>query len=233
MTNELELPKTWRQRNAEALTIIVSILLALAADAAWQYRGDRATEREILEGLRLEFAEAEAEIRGDLAAREAILQWTRRLQAVREGRSPEPPLDSLPAIVSETFNYRFYTPAHPVLQDVLMSGRLELIRSYEIRGHLMRYTQERDRIGVIDERERRLVADRIEPFLETRVDLAYLTPGNADSARTAGEARKLFAAIREPAFGSLLYFRTDRTEAAHEFGERLLVVIQDVRRSLE
>lgn len=113
-----------------------------------------------------------------------------------------------------------------------MSGRLDLIRSDEIRGHLMRYAQERDRIGVLDEREREFVADRIEPFLETRVDLAYLAPGSADSAGTAEEARKFFAAIREPAFGSLLYYRIARSEGAHRFGEVLLGVIHDVRRSL-
>lgn len=75
MTNDLQGHGAWRRRGAESLTIIVSILLALAAEAAWQCRGDRATEREILAGLRIEFATAEAEIRGDLTSREAILRW--------------------------------------------------------------------------------------------------------------------------------------------------------------
>jgi len=119
------------------------------------------------------------------------------------------------------------------LEDVLMSGRLDLIRSDEIRGHLMRYVQERDRIGVLDERERELAADRIEPFLEARVDLARLALPSRDSAATAAEARKFFAAIREDAFGSLLYFRIERTQSAHDFGETLLGVIQDVERSLD
>ncbi|HSM08466.1 MAG TPA: hypothetical protein VLA33_05555 [Gemmatimonadota bacterium] len=223
----------WRRRGAEGLTIVVSILLALAAEAAWGYRGDRAAEREILAGLRVEFAQAESEIRSDLRAREEILGWTRRLLAVRAGSAPEPPPDSLAEMLSRTLGYRFYTPAHPVLEDLLASGRLELIRSDTLRGQIMRYMQERDRIGVSEERERDLAANRIEPFLETRVDLAYLALQPSDTARSARQARRFYAAIREPAFGSLLYYRIVRTEGAAGFGEILLGVIQDVRRSLD
>jgi len=233
MTDNHRSHEMWRRRGGEGLTIIVSILLALATDAAWDYRGDRATEREILAGLRIEFAEAEAEIRADLSSREEILRWSRRLLAVREGQSAEPPPDSLSEVLLKTIDYRFYTPAHPVLEDILASGRLELLRSDELRGHLMRYIQERDRIGVLDERERVFAANRIEPFLESRVDLAYLALQSDDSARSAREAARFYTAIRETAFGSLLYYRIERTDGAQEFGEILLGVIQDVRRSLD
>lgn len=47
----------WRERSLQGLTIVVSILLALLADAAWGYRADRADELLLLEGLRTEFVD--------------------------------------------------------------------------------------------------------------------------------------------------------------------------------
>lgn len=232
----------WKRTTIEGLTIIVSILLALTAEATWQYRSDRADEREVLAGLRIEFEEAELEIRADLQSREGTVAAIRRLLAARDDRALAPPVDSLADTIGWLRNWRFYTPAHPVLTDVLASGRLDLIRSDSVRLALMSYAQERDRVAVMDELERTFVIDQLEPWLSTHVDLARVAPlsgtrtgsSMTGTARlTASEGARFLALLGEAAFGSLLQLGLENVEAAYEFGEYLLVTIERVQSALE
>jgi hypothetical protein len=223
----------WRTRGAEGLTIVVSILLALLADAGWDYRKDRADERQLIEGLRAEFAHAATEIDNDIRSRSEILARTEALLEVRQDPVEPPPADSIQGIMFDLLNWRFYTPVHAVLEDALQSGRLELIRSDSVRVRLMAYMQARDRLPVFETLERDFVTQRLEPYLSSRVALDYVMDGSTDAAALKREGATLWALLADAEFGSLLYVRGDRSGQAQLYSEMVQREIAAVRRALE
>jgi len=227
-----ERPRRWWSRGAEGLTIIVSILLALLADAAWGYRGDRADERQLLDGLREEFVEAADEIGNDIAARDRILRRTETLIDARRDPAARPGPDSVREFVSDLLDWRFYTPIHAVLDDAIESGRVELIRSRQIRESLMAYLQARDRLPVFDQLERDFVTAQVEPFLGARIALDWIADPEADRASAAREAERFLGLLDDDRFGSLLYLRRSRTEQAQIYGRMVQRAIEDVRVAL-
>jgi len=219
-------------RVAEGLTIVVSILLALLADAAWGYRSDRADERYMLQGLQAEFREAATEISNDIDARAEIL--LRTAQMLEERRSTALPTvpDSIQAILGDLLNWRFYTPAHAVLNDAIESGRLELIRSNRIREALMAYIQARDRLPVFEALERDFVTERMEPYVGQHVALDVVTSPGVARPTWEREAARFNALLNADDFGSLLYLRRDRSRQAQLYSSIVQQRIEEVLNSL-
>ncbi len=224
--------RRWRDRWAEGATIVVSILLALLADAAWGYWMDRVEERELLTGLQAEFGEAAAEISNDIDAREEIVRHTDLLLAARAGDGPRPPVDSIPVILVDLLNWRFYTPVHAVLDDAVVSGRLDLIRSRVIRESLMTYLQARDRMPVFDQLERDFATAQLEPYLGARVPLDRITGEAGGLTPDSAEAERFFRLLDEDGFGSLLHIRRDRTEQALVYARAVARAIDGARTAL-
>jgi len=221
----------WRRRVAEALTIVVGILLALAADAGRQYVADRATERDILAGLRVEFTVDVRELEADQDQRAQKLAAIDFLSEVRGGAVQSADLDSLAAAVIWMMNWRYYTPSHPVLDDLLTTGRLDLIRSEDLRRALMTFGGERARLAVVEERERDFVARDVQTYLAARLDLESLSFPRSPEQRAAA-LRALPDVIAAPSFGSLLYLDRDRAESSSSFAGTLLEAVFAVREAL-
>lgn len=205
----------------EATTIVGSILLALLLDALWDYRGDRASEREYLDGLRVEFRASAEELRLDEEVRRVILDRVEHLLAAARMPDATLPTDSLPAWTASALNYRFYTPAHAVLEDLISSGNLELIRSDSLRRLILQYEQARGRLEVAETRERAFLADELEPYLARQIRLDdYLALDALDNDPVlerpppVAPYRRL---LRDPTFASLLLLRWERTEAIRRF----------------
>jgi len=231
MTEREEWEPRWRRYAVEVLTIVVGILLALAADASRQYVADRGTEREILAALRVEFAVDVREIGADQEQRAQKLAAIELLSEVHGGPVKSPRLDSLAAALMWTMNWRYYTPSHPVLDDVLSTGRLDLIRSDEVRRALMVFGQARNRIAVVEERERDFVARDVQPYLAARLDLEALSSPRSPEQRTAA-LRAVPDVLASASFGSLLYLDRDRTESSNRFGKDLLEAVSAVQKAL-
>jgi len=222
----------WRRYAVEVLTIVVGILLALAADAGRQYVADRSTEREILAALRVEFDVDVREIAADQASRARKLAAIELLSDVHGGVVKDPHPDSLAVAVMWTMNWRYYTPSHPVLDDVLSTGRLDLIRSAELRRALMAFGQERSRIGVVEERERDFVARDVQPYLAARLDLeALFSPRSPE--QHAAALRAVPGVVSGTGFGSLLYLDRQRVESSTSFASQLLEAVSAVQKALE
>jgi len=225
-----EMGTRWARYAAEVVTIVVGILLALAADAGYRYLADRASEREILGALRVEFAADVDELRADQQHRVEKLASIDLLKAVRKGEAGLPAPEILANALLNSLDYRFYTPSHPVLDDLLATGRLELIRSDELRHALMVFGQARSRIAVVEQREREFVATQIEPFLAARLDLDALAAESPDelisSLLTVSEL------LGDKFFGSLLFLDRERTQSSTDFADNLLNTVFRVQELL-
>jgi len=220
----------WNRFAEEVVSIVVGILLALAAQAGYQYLADRASEREMLRALRAEFAADVTELGADQRYRTRKLASIDLLAAVRTGAAKSPPPDTLASALREILDYRFYTASHPVLDDALVTGRLELIRSDDLRQALMVFGQARSRIGVIEQREREFVASQLEPYLGAQLDLGAMTSGSPEVVAAA--LRSLAAAFADNRFGSLLYVNRSRTQNSFDSADRLLGTVVEVQRLL-
>lgn len=214
----------------EGVTIVVSILLALLAEAAWTFSQDRAEEREIVEQLQVEFAAAEAELARDTVVRARILRRTSRWRAARQGSMPLVPRDSVPEDVTLLLRSRFYTPSHPVLDDILSSGRFQLIRSPDLRAAILRYQQERSRIQTGEQDEMDYASQVVLPYLSSRVDLDALF--SSDSVRQSAAARQIPGLLQDPEFGSLLWAKEQASSQVDLWAGELMRAIKSVQAAL-
>jgi len=230
MTEPRNARPRWSRFTEEVSTIVLGILLALAANAGYQYFADRASERGILRALRVEFAADVVELEADRRNRSRKLASIDLLRAVRTGAIETPPRDAMAKALLDCLEYRFYTASHPVLDDLLTTGRLDLLRSDELRRALMVFGQARSRIGVIEQREREFVASRVEPYLGARLDLDALTSDSTEDVAAAVSSASEVLADRE--FGSLLHLNRERTQGSLEFADRLLASVREVQRIL-
>jgi len=231
MTSHLDSEPRWRRYAAEILTIVVGILLALGADATRQSFADRASEREILAALRVEFAADVREIETDQASRAQKLAAIDLLSGVRSGTVEAPEPEELAEAVNSTMNWRFYTAAHPVLDDILSTGRLDLLRSDELRRALMAFGQERSRLAVVEQEERAFVGSQLQPYLAGRIDLEALASPEPAGPHAAAVAT-VPGLLTDTMFGSLLYLNRHRVENSTQFAERLLETVAAVREAL-
>ena len=222
----------WSRYVLEALTIVFSVLFALAIDALWDYRLDRVAEREYLAGLRDEFEASAVELESDKLEREKILRRTEALLARTRGVG-DVPADSLGPWTASALNYRFFTPVHSVLDDLMSSGNLKLIRSRALRRALLDYEQERQRLAVIEQRERDFLAEQLEPHLARSLPLDdYLTLDVFDNdpvlepPPAVAPYRRL---LDDPTTASLLHLRWERSEGARAFARNVERSIQRVR----
>ena len=202
-----------RSRARDGLTIVVGILAALAVDAAWGWAVDRARERQILADLSTELRAAASELEADQDARQRIQARARTLLAA--GTSGELPAD-LDVHVVSLIDFRFFTPPRSVLEDVISSGRLSLIRSDAIRFALLAYAQEAERLRVVEQREMDFAAEQMEPFLRDRIPLPARLSYGSDGAEPA-LAEALAALQGDLAFRNLVELRWNRTDTALRF----------------
>lgn len=205
----------------DGATIVVGIVLALLLDQGWRTASDRLEEREAIAGLRAEFETGRSELAADQQARREALVRLERLLAVADGGPAVHP-DSVAAYTAAMLDYRFYTPSHPVLDDLIASGRLHLLRSDALRYRIMRYLQERDRLAIVEERERRFSADRMEPWLLDHLPLG--PPRTPDDELLWGphvDPESLDDALLDPSFRTLLVLRVERTDIALRFSSGL------------
>ena len=240
MANDSEGRIRWGRYGLEAFIIVSSILLAFAVEAMWQYRLDRVREREYLESLYGEFGASLQELESDQAVRERILTRVESLIAFTRGEvDPQLLPDSLAHWLTALIDYRFYTPVHSVLDDLISSGNLGLIRSDSLRFAIMDYDQERERLQVVEELERSFMAEQIEPFLAARLRLSdylanYALLSSDSVLRTPGlEDAKVSALLQDPEFASLIFLRHDRTDTSWRFGQGVRRTILNVRRQIE
>ena len=126
---------SWLGRSVGELSIIVvGVLLALAADAAWEARGERQLEAALLQDLVDEFRLNAEELQADLDANTRTLQAMELyFTALEEGALPE---DSLEALLVRSGGQFRFDPEAGTLSSLIASGQLRLISDRALRGDL-------------------------------------------------------------------------------------------------
>ena len=126
----------WTRIVAEGAAIIVSILLAFAIDAWWGSTQERAEEQTALNGLQAEFEENRSRLEGNMAGHRRTEAAAFTLLSLSDGRG-EVTSDSLMYLLRRVFIDAYsYNPSSGVLDGLIASGELSLIRDQDLRGLL-------------------------------------------------------------------------------------------------
>lgn len=209
----------------EIILVVIGILIALQVNNWNELRKQGHEEIIIKEGLNAEFELAIKEISADIQDRNNSYLVVLSTLSRHLGENPTNiPQDSIRYFLEELMQYRFYTPSHPVLDDLQSSGRFNLIKSKELRLLLMDYLQSKERIKTPEEKERLFVQDRMNPFLSEKVDLGKVF--ESDQYRI--DPKKLENLIDDELFGSLLYTRKSTIESSQIYSRRLLKKIEEI-----
>jgi len=229
----IDLMRQWRTMRSylvELVVIIAGILLALAADAAWDYRQDREEEEAaIRRALVIEFKNDAAELIEDQAIREERLDLYDALINRADGLSLSEKAQALKRLMGR----RFYAPNHAVLDDVLTTGRLGLLTSDRLRLLIMSFEHERE-TQIIMEGASVDAFEQFRSFVIGNLDLLSLNEGKVGEVRylqALGEAG-MEAILEDSTFRSLMYLTHRRLLGIHQHGEMLLGVVRDIHAEL-
>jgi len=154
----------------ELTVIITGILLALAADASWDYQQDRKQKREVIEALVIEFKKDAEELLEDQSLRLARLGSFKALTNFSNDLTLPQKADALQSLLG----YRFYAPNHAILDDILSTGRLSLIRSDKIRELIMTFEHERETQIIMESASLDNSSTLMRSYLATKMDFLAL-----------------------------------------------------------
>jgi len=165
------------ERSLSGLAVIVlGVLLALWAEAAWAERGSRLREREVVSDLLAEFRGNEVLLRADIEnnprTKEAGADWAAALL----GATALPP-DSVTALWLLSQDWSRFDPVSGVLLSLVDGGSLNLIQDDELRQALAGWE------GRADE-ARNTSQDMTVELAGLRTMVLSIRPG---AALTAGE----------------------------------------------
>lgn len=215
----------------EILLVVIGILIALGVNNWNQDRISGQREEKILHGLYLEFNAAAIELEADLNARKRYLRAADALQQNHlTGKPLNLPADSIRPFVNSLISSRFYSTAHPILNELSSSGSLELIQSDSIRLLLGIYIQEKNRYTSVEEREGKFTYDQFIPFLSEIIDLSAIS---LDQIQPTELDKKIEPLQLNNQFGSLIYMRITRVNVALQYGKMLSESIENILRELE
>ncbi|WP_305983139.1 hypothetical protein [Roseivirga thermotolerans] len=157
----------------ELLIIVVGIYLAFALDKYGERKEQKALEKKYLQELMEEAMTNLEELRADQQTRKHQLVLFGKLLETANRQVAE---DTLRMAIKELLINRIFSPSDVVYQDLTSSGNLRLIESDTIRKTIIRYKGRLARAPITENVERRLIEDKLEPYLLQKQVLSLLEP---------------------------------------------------------
>jgi hypothetical protein len=147
----------WKRLFAELAVIVAGVLIALAADAWWEGRLERAEARDYLQQLLVDFEETEQRLRGAIEGDSTTLELVNRVvgRALR-GAFPWPDSLDLPT------RYNSFEPLIGTLTALVEGGDLRLIRDDSLRFELVAFAALNDEAGHMLRHTETLIFNSIE-----------------------------------------------------------------------
>jgi len=155
---------------AEAVAIVLSILLAFAIDAAWDNHKERQQERAILSSLAADFADAKVLLDEAIGVHQKYLDSARRLLAILDQEVTGADWSAIDSMLNNVFlNAKTTEIPNGSLNALFASGKLDLIENARLRSLLAAWPSFVDNAT---EDERWIVNDvqqRLTPYLNGKI----------------------------------------------------------------
>jgi len=160
---------------AEALLIVLSILLAFGIEAWWSRRGELLGEREALESLRADFIENLERLEEAQDSHDRIREAAARLLAMAgpdaEQVAGDLTMDTLPMRLVAGPQVFLVTATYDAL---IASGRIDVLRSSELRRELARWSAAMTNLGELERQAFVRMDQRFLPFIRDYVPITTL-----------------------------------------------------------
>ncbi len=166
MTANEKIP--WKRLSIEAAAIVGSILLAFAIDALWEERQDRLMERDDLERLHTEFIRNRDRMNEMVTAGKAETASAAMYELLANHLGQDSPVDVPNTTLNLVRSAPTFDAVTPVLDGLILSGRLENIRDREL---LLAVHYWKRHLRQVEETEldaRKLVLEQLVPALIRR-----------------------------------------------------------------
>ena len=166
-------PSTWMRVVAEGGVIALSILLALAGDAWWEERRDRAQEQQLIADVRDELVESLSEMREVIeyhldSARGRIDQL--QVMNAEDIRALSP--EEVDRYATSLWAFNNFDDRMGTLDGMVSSGRLQLLEDRRLRSLLAEW---RGRLDDIEE-EAALMVQAVEAVINREAELGVGVP---------------------------------------------------------
>ena len=219
----------WPRILAEGAVIIVSILLALAGDAWWDERRERAEEHEALVALAQDFDVAADRLGGVLATVDSIrvaaavmLEWTGPRADARNG-------DSLAVLLPIVSRLPTFQPPLGSLEALLGSGDLRLIRNDSLRAALASFPSRLAGIHRTESYGAEQVFGELRPFLNRSVPMRRFARGGDGNT---GFASDVVGLLRNLEFENQIQGRVTNIEYLSNSAGNMRTLVDEIRSML-
>ena len=126
----------WKRLFAEAVAIVLSILLAFGIDAWWDERNERIEEQEILLALQIEFEANRIEAASVIRAHENALQYAADLMSLSDEEILALPADEAARHVRYFAHPRTFDAVRGTVDSLTASGKLGVLQKRTLRDAL-------------------------------------------------------------------------------------------------
>lgn len=205
---------------AELAVIAVGVFVGLAADAAWEDRQERVREQVYLREIRSELLLAQEEIRVDNGRWRGWLAATDSLLAHFDSRSAADSVLNVWVQQATMYVARFNPPTS-VMDELIASGNLSLLRSDQVRFGLLAYGQASERLRFLENYLLTVREDGLRPYLTER--FAWVTEVVSDEhpAPLPIEVSAWSDMLADPEFRNLLAVNRQRLRLVLNRSEEL------------
>ena len=216
----------------EIILVVIGILIALQLNSWKDARNDRQLEYKILNGLLLEFENAELELQRDTIWRYEIFKSVQYVLNIKNGMAEMPQAyDTIAATLDIIKSYRFYTPSHPQLKNLQSSGSFDLLSSKETSKALLNYVEWWDRVSVLEQNGQKAIITNLRPYLSDHCDLSLLSAKNQIQEQELIHQFKVM--IGDPKLGSIMRLRLEDLYTIRFYSEELMNNINSCKRTIQ
>ncbi len=185
--------QNWFAVVLELLIVVLGVVAGFQITAWGDERAARAEERELLQGLRAEFGQVGSELEVQLEkhrrVEEAVVTV---LAAVTQARDAGAPFGTVPDVtLAWVFVPSTTQFSQGILNGMLVTGRLELIRDRELRTALSEWEGVLADVTEDEVGSRQLVMDHLDPIFWSRMDVSPFRSYALDAGGAGGASRDL------------------------------------------
>jgi hypothetical protein len=135
----------WRRLAAEFSVIVAGVLVALAADAAWEERDEALRLESYLAGIASDLSATRPGL-DEAIARDSLVEESARLLGAAINRTTLPPSGELDQWARGLTRPSLFAPRTGTIQAMIQSGDLRLVRDPELHAAILDYLNAMERL---------------------------------------------------------------------------------------
>jgi hypothetical protein len=220
---------TNRRFLAEAVLIVVSILLAFSIDAWWADLGRQQEERETYRALIRDFETAATQLERVSLIHDSVRVVAEAILEMTGPAAVAPPPDSLRALVSGIGRIAMFAPPLGALDAMLGSGDLSLVRNADLRASLAAFPSQLAEMNRTEGYGADLFFGQLSPFLNRSIPTSNVLFSVGGDTRFEADTQAL---VRSLEFENLVRGRGGNQVIALRAAESMAVQIEVILQTL-